>query len=119
MAGEGGCYRLRGVVKPLSPSDATRLAEVYETLREYLRSKCYTREAGGALVSSCRSPRGSDGGFLIAFWVEPPTLTHGGVEAVIGFTVESSSPHGAVEGFSLISEALARVAPARFTVKLS
>ncbi len=118
MRGEG-CYRIRGVVKPLSPSDATRLAEVYEALREELRSRCYTREAGGAIVSSCPGPEGSSGGFLAAFWVEPPTLTHGGVEAVIGFTVESSSPNGAVEGFSILAEALARVAPARFTVKLS
>ncbi len=119
---ERGCYRLRGVVKPLTPSDAAKLAEVYEALRKSLNNPmiiCYTAEAGGAIVSSCSSSVGTRVRFLVAFWIEPPTLTHGGVEAVIGFSVESDSADGAVEGFKLLADALARAAPARFTVKLS
>ncbi len=111
-----GCYHLKGIITPFTHSDITDLAKLYTLIKEGLGAKgCPASEASGSLVASC-DEAGYE--YLVALWIEPPALERGAVEAFIGFQIEGSSPTAARDAFSVIAEAVARIKPARFTVKL-
>jgi len=111
----GGCFRLRGEVRPLTARDASELHRLYSAIKEGLAGKCVVSEAGGSVVGSC----GGAPGFVVAVWLEPPAISHAGIEAVIGFAVEAANADDVLRGFKFVADAVAGLTPFKFIVRLT